>query len=354
MSAAPALVTNVEFRGTGLRIAYVPELLDSFAIDNVGWKVLVDTIFPNATSAESIIMALAYCRKRNLDIYKRPVHIVPMYSSAARAMIDTVWPSISEIRTTAFRTGQYTGREATQFGPDVEEMVGKEKVKFPEWAQITVYRSGQPFPGPRVYWRESYAWTKRDDETPNAMWRRRPHGQIEKCAEAAALRGAFPEEIGNDYAAEEMENQILIAENEPHVPAKRTPPAPPPAISHMPEAAMPEVRSQEPVTVEAATATEAQQRPPTPPANRDTPPAPPMPPPRNASPEFKATMAIHFDGEAIRKRFAIAASKAKDEAELGTAWEEIVLPFEDQFFPGDLSEVDKIYRYRKAELDDGE
>ena len=36
------------------------------------------------------------------------------------------------------------------------------------------------------------------------MWLKRPRGQIEKCAEAAALRSAYPEEIGNEYVPEEM------------------------------------------------------------------------------------------------------------------------------------------------------
>ena len=40
------------------------------------------------------------------------------------------------------------------------------------------------------------------------MWKQRPYGQLEKCAEAAALRKAFPEELGNEYAAEEMGNKI--------------------------------------------------------------------------------------------------------------------------------------------------
>lgn len=219
-----ALIKDVEFKGKSLRIPYDEVLADSFGIDNVRWKVLVDVVFPNATSAESIIMACAYCKSRNLDIFKRPVHIVPMWSSAAKGMIDTVWPSISELRTTAFRTGNYAGRDETKFGPDLTKKVGAIEFTFPEWAQVTVYRSlaGQrvPFPGPRVYWLESYAKKKKDDDTPNEMWQRRPHGQIEKCAEAAALRGAFPEEIGNEYAAEEMEGQRLLSEAAP------TPPAP--------------------------------------------------------------------------------------------------------------------------------
>jgi hypothetical protein len=44
-------------------------------------------------------------------------------------------------------------------------------------------------------------------ELPNSMWAKRTRGQIEKCAEAGALRKAFPEELGNEYSAEEMEGQ---------------------------------------------------------------------------------------------------------------------------------------------------
>ena len=42
------------------------------------------------------------------------------------------------------------------------------------------------------------------------MWSNRPIGQLEKCAEAGALRRAFPEEIGNALTAEEMEGQHTL------------------------------------------------------------------------------------------------------------------------------------------------
>ncbi|CAJ0997499.1 hypothetical protein SODG_005668 [Sodalis praecaptivus] len=43
---------------------------------------------------------------------------------------------------------------------------------------------------------------------PNAMWKKRPYGQIAKCAEAQALRKAWPE-IGQQPTAEEMEGKTL-------------------------------------------------------------------------------------------------------------------------------------------------
>lgn len=178
-------------------------------INGQTWKVLQETIFPNASDA-SIIMAIDYCKVRNLDILKKPVHIVPIWNKEQKRYIDTVWQGISELRTTAMRTGQYAGCDETVFGKDITQKVGNVEITFPEWAQVTVYRiiAGQrvPFNGGKVRWLETVATTK--DGAPNSMWKQRPYGQLEKCAEAAALRKAFPEELGNEYAAEEMGNKI--------------------------------------------------------------------------------------------------------------------------------------------------
>lgn len=173
------------------------------------WKVIKETIFPGA-SDESALMAYDYCKVRKLDVLKRPVHIVPIWDAKAKKMVDTVWQSISELRTTAMRTGQYAGCDETIYGPDVTQKVGTVEIRFPEWAQVIVYRmvAGQrvPFYGSKVRWLETVSTTK--EGNPNAMWKQRPYGQLEKCAEAAALRKAFPEELGNEYCAEEMGNKI--------------------------------------------------------------------------------------------------------------------------------------------------
>ncbi|MFN3836746.1 MAG: phage recombination protein Bet [Brevundimonas sp.] len=195
----------------GPRLPYHPAVSERFGVDQTAWRVLTDAVFPAASRPESIIMALGYCRARNLDIFKKPVQIVPIWDSKRREMVDTVWPGISELRTTAMRTKNFAGFDDTQYGPMIEENLGGVTMRYPEWAQCTVYRliAGQrvAFVGPKVFWIETYATAKRDTKAPNSMWAKRPRGQIEKCAEAAALRRAFPEEIGNEYAAEEMEGQ---------------------------------------------------------------------------------------------------------------------------------------------------
>lgn len=205
----------------------IGERFGHLGVTKATWKVLCEAIWPAAKTANAIVMALSYCDSRRLDPFKKVVHIVPVYDSARGGYVETVWPSISEMRTTAFRTGQYAGCDETKFGPDITQIfkgqakrdkawVNIEKtVTFPEWAQITVYRmiSGHrvPFVGPRVHWLETYARLGRAD-VPNEMWERRARGQIEKCAEAGSLRKAFPEELGNEYSAEEMEGQRFFHE----------------------------------------------------------------------------------------------------------------------------------------------
>ena len=226
------------------RLPISPSIAKEFDVKPAEWRVLVDQIFPAAKTVEAVMMALAYCRKRNLDIFKKPVHIVPMWSSAKRAMVETVWPGIAEIRTTASRTGDYAGIDEVEFGPMVErEFSGVQEtwedrrkvetevyktVRFPEWAKVTVYRMNHgvrcAFTA-RVFWEEMYA-TAGKSGLPNDMWAKRPRGQLDKCVEAAALRKAFPEELGNTYSAEEMEGREFEGVTIDAAPTR--PPAPPP------------------------------------------------------------------------------------------------------------------------------
>lgn len=229
------------------RLPYHPGINDRFGIDASGWKALVEAVYPLAKSPDSVAMALSYCKARKLDPFKKPVHIVPMWDSKKKAYVETIWPGISEVRTTAFRTGQYAGCDEAEFGPTVTRtFTGKVKrgdgweeqtveVEFPEWCRMTVHRVlGDrvcKFVGPKVKWIESYA-TIGNTDLPNDMWQSRPEGQIEKCAEAAALRKAFPEELGNQLTAEEMEGRRVegdIGHAEAAAP-KRQPPAAPQVI----------------------------------------------------------------------------------------------------------------------------
>jgi phage recombination protein Bet len=178
------------------------------------WQQFVDVVWPNAKTAAGIMLAVDYCKARNLDPMKRPVHVVPIYSSVLEKQVDSVWPGINELRTTAMRTKDYAGMDDPALGPMMNANLDNVTVEYPQWAQVTVYRldrtgAKRAIVGPKVYWRETYATAKRDTIAPNAMWKKRPIGQLVKCAEAAALRAGFPEELGNTYTSEEMWGQVI-------------------------------------------------------------------------------------------------------------------------------------------------
>lgn len=248
------------------RIPVTQSFLDQIGVTEPQWRVLLDSTFPAARTVEAVHMALTYCRQRNLDIFKRPVNIVPMYSSTLKRYVETVWPSIFEIRATAARTGQYAGNDMPVFGPKVEreftDVIEDErdprnnttksfKLTYPEYCEYTVYRllHGERMPfNARVFWTEIYATASRTSESPNSMWKKRPFGQLEKCAEAAALRRGFPEEVGNEYADDEMYGKVI--EHLPdevtrgHVAGQKRPPAPPPRRT--PQGAQPQHKADVP------------------------------------------------------------------------------------------------------------
>jgi phage recombination protein Bet len=191
--------------------------LAEVGVDQGTWMVLCDSIFPSAKTPEGVALAVRYCKARGLDVMKRPVHVVPMYSKALNREVETVWPGIAEVQITASRTGLWAGMDPPRFGPDKSRVFrgtvyvdgrkeqGQVEVTYPEWVEVTVYRivgGVRAAFSETVFWEESYGRASRGGEVPNDMWQKRPRGQLLKCGKAASLRAAFPEEAG--YTAEEM------------------------------------------------------------------------------------------------------------------------------------------------------
>lgn len=174
------------------------------------WMTLRN-LFPGARG-ESIVLAYDYCKARRLDPFKKPCHIVPMNVKDVKldkyVWQDVIMPGIYEYRTTAHRTGQYLGHSVPEYGP-ITEYKG---VKAPEWCAITVYRwnteakQRAEFPV-RIEFHE-IAVTKRDGNL-NDRWSSAPKMQLTKCAEAAALREGFPDELGGTHTVEEMEGRVI-------------------------------------------------------------------------------------------------------------------------------------------------
>lgn len=179
-------------------------------------ELLGSSLYPGAT-IPSIKMALGYCKASGLDPMQKPVHIVPMWDKNLGKSRDVIMPGIGLYRTQAARSGQLAGISEPEFGPEQVQNIGGQECRFPEWCRVTVRRelaSGTIAEFTAVeYWLENYAVKggKERSIAPNAMWTKRPRGQIAKCAQAQALRMAFPE-IGAAPTAEEMEGKALDAQ----------------------------------------------------------------------------------------------------------------------------------------------
>ena len=189
-------------------------------IDQHIWSALKNSLYTGAKD-ESIKLVLDYCKAAKLDPMQKPVHIFPMNvknSLTGRYEYkDVVMPGVGLYRIQAARSNQYAGVSEPEFGEDVTCNLGGVDITYPKWCKVTVKKLVNntivEFTA-KEYWLENYATkkdpnTKKDTPTPNSMWQKRPYGQIAKCAEAQALRKAFPEIISQHVTAEEMEGKDI-------------------------------------------------------------------------------------------------------------------------------------------------
>lgn len=173
-------------------------------------NVLESSLYPGA-ARDSIKMVIGYCKAAGLDPMQKPVHIVPMWDSKAKRMRDVIMPGVGLYRTQASRAG-CIGVSEPEFGPEIKESVGGVEITYPKWCRVTAKRrlpSGEiaEFTA-KEFWLENYATAGKDSMAPNAMWKRRVYAQLAKCAEAQALRKAFPE-VGSMPTADEMEGKTI-------------------------------------------------------------------------------------------------------------------------------------------------
>lgn len=185
--------------------------------------VLKNSLYPGARD-ESIKLVIGYCKASGLDPMQKPVHIVPMSVSTGKKdgngwdikeMRDVVMPGIGLYRTQAARSGEYAGVSEPEFGDDITETIGETTITYPKWCKVVIKRQMRNGTivefAAKELWKENYATKSAKSAEPNAMWKRRPYAQLAKCAEAQALRKAFPE-FGAQLTADEMEGKSFDGE----------------------------------------------------------------------------------------------------------------------------------------------
>lgn len=197
--------------------------LNGIQTDENTFRVLQETLYPGSTDQE-VAMILGYCKARKIDPILKPVYLVPMSVKTDKKdkegkfiyeRKNVIMPGIGLYRIDASRSGLYAGVNEPEFGEEITKQFGdkvKRSITFPKWCKITVKKilsdgSIAEFTA-KEFWLENYASKSKFDDTPNDMWEKRAYGQLAKCAEAQALRKAFPDVVGNEYTKEEMEGKM--------------------------------------------------------------------------------------------------------------------------------------------------
>lgn len=134
---------------------------------------------------------LELCRQRRLSPEARHIYLINRagQGKAANYVIQT---GIDGYRLIADRTQRYAGSDEPVFIHDPEGGIAI--------ASVTVYKL---IGGVRCPFTASARWDEYQAGGP--MWAKMPHTMLAKCAEALALRKAFPEELSGFYTDAEMD-----------------------------------------------------------------------------------------------------------------------------------------------------
>lgn len=159
-------------------------------------NVIKNTIAKGA-SDEELEMFLCACRRTGLDPFSRQIYSIKYGNSR------TIQTSIDGFRTIASRNPDYAGQTTTLF-------CGKDGVwteiwtadEYPFAAKVGIYRKGYQEATFAVAKWNSYA--QMFNGKPSQMWAKFPELMLGKCAEALALRKAFPNDLSGLYTNEEM------------------------------------------------------------------------------------------------------------------------------------------------------
>ena len=178
--------------------------------------------FAKGASDVELKMFLYVCRDSELDPFSRQVHLVPRWDSRLGKEVRMVIFGIDGLRSIAEKTGAYAGNSDPIFGDEIEaELVKTDyktkkeivtKFNAPARATVTVKKVVQgvlcDFTA-TAEWSEYYPGGK-----GGIMWAKMPKNMLGKCAEAKALRKAFPKVMSGRYVGEEMHQAIAIAPQE--------------------------------------------------------------------------------------------------------------------------------------------
>jgi phage recombination protein Bet len=165
---------------------------------------LLKRTIAKGTTDDEFALFMNTANRLGLDAFAKQIFCVKRFSKKENREVMSIQVSIDGYRVTATRTGEDDGQDGPYWcGPDGKWVdVWLDEKNPPSAAKVLVYRKGRARPCTGVAAYASYVQTDRDNR-PNPMWERGPDFMIAKCAEALALRKAFPNELGGTIIPEE-------------------------------------------------------------------------------------------------------------------------------------------------------
>jgi len=197
------------------QITHTPkhEIAAKFAggINDAQFKLITDTIMKGATQEELAFFGQV-CERTGLDPFRKQIHPVKRWSNEVQRHVWSFQVGIDGFRSIAESSTNYAGND--------EPLFDDETKPHPNKATVTVWKmvKGQrcPFTASARY--AEYVQVKKD-QTPNMMWQKMPYVLLGKCAEALALRKAFPDKLSGVHSDEEMAQADNPPGTEPNKPS---------------------------------------------------------------------------------------------------------------------------------------
>lgn len=171
-------------------------------------KAALATMGMRNVDPATLAVFMHVCRRTGLDPFLRQICLIKRREKIDGAWVDkwTVQVQIDGFRVVRDRVAARLGVTVDYEDSIWYDRDGNERKVWlddgpPAACSLTVLKNGHRFPAVVRY--KALVQTKADGD-PNAMWTRMDAEQLEKCAEAKALRRAFPNDLGDVYVADEL------------------------------------------------------------------------------------------------------------------------------------------------------
>lgn len=172
--------------------------------------IYMKTVFNGLTEDEAVV-AYRLAKRRNLDVEAKQIFFVPYTDKGGRRTVVSQ-TSIDGFRLIASKSGNYGGsvdpKLTVKFKDGTKAVLSHEEYDPSEIEHIisgTISVINTDFPQPQTATALFKSYCKQYNGNPTGLWATMPDVMILKCAEALALRKAFPQDLSGIYTSDEME-----------------------------------------------------------------------------------------------------------------------------------------------------